>query len=101
MAAATMAHLYLEASRPGSERLASCSSGISTPTGQHDSALKTEYRELVHGDARRSRTPPARQHHRLDGYGVCRYEMWEVFDKTGDWGRLLAMFASTAEGAAK
>ena len=47
------------------------------------------------------------EHHRLDNtprlgrYGVRREEMWEVFDKTGDWGRLVAMFASTAEGAAK
>jgi hypothetical protein len=32
---------------------------------------------------------------------VRRDEMWEVFDKTGDWGKLLAMFASIVEGAVK
>jgi hypothetical protein len=41
------------------------------------------------------------EHHRLDRNGVRRDEMWEVFGKTGDWGKRLAMFASTAEGAVK
>jgi hypothetical protein len=51
------------------------------------------------GDLRRSLIQD--NNYRLDPYGVRGYEMWEVSDKTGDWGSLLAMFASTAEGVAK
>jgi hypothetical protein len=33
---------------------------------------------------------------RLDRYGARRDEMRTIFDKTGDWGRLLAAFAALA-----
>ena len=36
-------------------------------------------------------------HRRLDRYGERRDQMRAVFDKEGDWGRLLAMFARVAE----
>jgi uncharacterized protein YndB with AHSA1/START domain len=37
------------------------------------------------------------EHRRLDRYGARRDEMRAIFDTQGDWGRLLAMFASAAE----
>lgn len=37
-------------------------------------------------------------HRLLDRYGPRRDEMRTIFDTTGDWGRLLAMFARTVEG---
>lgn len=39
------------------------------------------------------------EHRRLDRYGARRDEMRAIFDKEGDWGRLLAMFARVAEEA--
>ena len=88
--------LYQVACWLGSERPVSCSSGTSAPTGSttRRRRLKIEIPFL----------PGARvelEHHRLGRYGVRRDEMWEVFDKTGDWGKLLAMFASIVEGAVK
>jgi hypothetical protein len=36
------------------------------------------------------------EHRRLDRYGARRDEMRTIFDKTGDWGRLLQTFAQAA-----
>src|SRR5436190_15684269 len=36
---------------------------------------------------------------RLDRYGERRAEMRDIFDKTGDWGQLLASFAQLAESS--
>jgi uncharacterized protein YndB with AHSA1/START domain len=36
------------------------------------------------------------EHRRLDRYGARRDEMRTIFDKTGDWGRMLALFAQVA-----
>ena len=41
------------------------------------------------------------EHRRLDRYGDRRDEMRTIFDKTGDWGQLLASFAQKAETSAK
>ena len=38
------------------------------------------------------------EHRRLDRYGARREEMRAIFDKEGDWGRLLTMFARVVEG---
>ena len=67
---------------------------------QYDAELKTEIeiRFIPEGEGA---TRVELEHRRLDRYGSRRDEMREIFDKTGDWGRLLAMFASTAEGAAR
>jgi hypothetical protein len=40
------------------------------------------------------------EHRRLDRFGDRRDEMRTIFDKTGDWGQLLASFARTVESAA-
>lgn len=37
------------------------------------------------------------EHRRLDRFGDRRDQMREIFDKTGDWGKLLASFAQAAE----
>jgi uncharacterized protein YndB with AHSA1/START domain len=65
---------------------------------QYDPALKTEIeiRFIPEGEGV---TRVELEHRRLDRYGARRDEMRQIFDKTGDWGRLLAMFARTAEGA--
>jgi hypothetical protein len=39
------------------------------------------------------------EHRRLDRFGARREEMRNVFDKTGDWGQLLAAFAQRAESS--
>jgi hypothetical protein len=39
------------------------------------------------------------EHRRLDRYGAHRDKMRAIFDKEGDWGSLLAMFARIAEEA--
>jgi hypothetical protein len=36
------------------------------------------------------------EHRKLDRYGARRDEMRRIFDTEGDWGRLLAAFASAA-----
>ena len=41
------------------------------------------------------------EHRRLDRFGDRREEMRTIFDKTGDWGQLLASFAQTAEASAR
>jgi hypothetical protein len=37
------------------------------------------------------------EHRRLDRFGDRRAEMRDIFDKSGDWGQLLALFALQAE----
>jgi uncharacterized protein YndB with AHSA1/START domain len=66
---------------------------------QYDPALKTELEIrfiAVGGGATRVEL----EHRKLDRYGARREEMREIFDKSGDWGQLLALFARLAEGAA-
>lgn len=38
------------------------------------------------------------EHRKLDRYGVRRDEMRRIFETEGDWGRLLAMFATRVAG---
>ena len=64
---------------------------------QYDPALKTELEIRFIAEGKRS-TRVELEHRKLDRYGVRRDEMREIFDKTGDWGRLLALFARVAEG---
>jgi uncharacterized protein YndB with AHSA1/START domain len=66
-----------------------------TADWQYDPALQTEIevRFIPDGDRR---TRVEFEHRRLDRYGDRRDEMRTIFDKTGDWGRLLAAFAQTA-----
>ncbi len=40
------------------------------------------------------------EHRRLDRFGDRRDQMRTIFDKTGDWGKLLASFAQAAESLA-
>ena len=50
--------------------------------------------EVLFTIARRELTDTRRfEHRRLDRYGDSRDEMRTIFDKTGDWGQLLASFA--------
>ena len=42
------------------------------------------------------RTRVELEHRHLDRYGARRDEMRDIFDKTGDWGRLLESFARAA-----
>jgi uncharacterized protein YndB with AHSA1/START domain len=62
---------------------------------QYDPKLGTELeiRFIVEGE---NRTRVELEHRRLDRYGARRDEMREIFDKSGDWGRLLAGFAEIA-----
>ncbi|WP_394839438.1 SRPBCC family protein [Pendulispora rubella] len=64
---------------------------------QYDPTLKTEIevRFIAEGD---DRTRIELEHRHLDRYGARRDEMHTVFDKSGDWGRILALFAHVAEG---
>jgi uncharacterized protein YndB with AHSA1/START domain len=66
-----------------------------TADWQYDPDLKTEIevRFIVEGD---DATRVELGHRRLDRYGARRDEMREVFDKGGDWGRILGMFADVA-----
>jgi hypothetical protein len=71
-----------------------------TADWQYDPELQAEIevRFVAEGDAG---TRVELEHRRLDRYGDRRDEMRTVFDKTGDWGRLLAAFAQTAMISAK
>lgn len=64
---------------------------------QPDPNLKTEIevRFIAEG---KDTTRVELEHRRLDRYGARRDEMRAIFDKEGDWGRLLTMFARVAEG---
>ena len=65
---------------------------------QYDPELGTELEIhfIIEGE---DRTRVELEHRRLDRYGARRDEMRTVFDKSGDWGRLLARFAEVAAGA--
>lgn len=67
---------------------------------QYDPALKTEL-EVRFSPEGENATRVELEHRRLDRYGARRDEMRNIFDTTGDWGRLLQAFAQTAaaEGA--
>ena len=67
---------------------------------QYDPALQTEIevRFIADGEAH---TRVEFEHRRLDRYGARRDEMRTIFDKTGDWGQLLAAFAQTAATSAR
>ena len=70
-----------------------------TADWHYDANLKTEIevRFIAEGA---SATRVELEHRRLDRYGARRDEMREIFDKTGDWGRLLEAFATrAAEGS--
>jgi uncharacterized protein YndB with AHSA1/START domain len=72
-----------------------------TADWQYDPDLKTEIevRFIAEGE---SATRVELEHRKLDRYGARRDEMRRIFDTEGDWGRLLAMFATrAAEGAAE
>jgi hypothetical protein len=66
---------------------------------QYDPALKTELEIHFIAAGQRS-TRVELEHRKLDRYDARRKEMREIFDKSGDWGQLLALFARLAEGAA-
>jgi hypothetical protein len=65
---------------------------------QYDPELGTEIEiKFIVESAQRTRVEL--EHRRLDRYGARREEMRAIFDKGGDWGRVLAMFAEVAEHA--
>jgi uncharacterized protein YndB with AHSA1/START domain len=67
---------------------------------QYDPNLGTEIEiNFIVEDERRTRVEL--EHRRLDRYGTQRDEMRAIFDKSGDWGRLLATFAELAERGAE
>jgi uncharacterized protein YndB with AHSA1/START domain len=70
-----------------------------TADWQYDPALKTEI-EIRFIAASETVTRVELEHRKLDRYGARRDEMREVFDKSGDWGKILALFARLAEGEA-
>jgi uncharacterized protein YndB with AHSA1/START domain len=61
----------------------------------YDSKLNTEL-EIRFIPEHANRTRVELEHRRLDRYGARRDEMRTIFDKTGDWGKLLAAFAALA-----
>lgn len=63
---------------------------------QYDPKLKTEIEVLFIAEGNGS-TRVELEHRRLDRFGDRRAEMRNIFDKTGDWGQLLAAFAQKAE----
>jgi uncharacterized protein YndB with AHSA1/START domain len=62
---------------------------------QYDPRLGTEL-EIRFIVESQNRTRVELEHRRLDRYGARRDEMRAIFDKSGDWGRLLAGFAKVA-----
>jgi uncharacterized protein YndB with AHSA1/START domain len=63
---------------------------------QYDPALKTELEVLFIPEGTGA-TRVELTHSRLDRYGDRREEMRRIFDTSGDWGRLLGMFARVLE----
>jgi uncharacterized protein YndB with AHSA1/START domain len=63
-----------------------------------DPTLKTEI-EIRFIAESKARTRVELEHRHLDRYGARRDEMRRVFDKEGDWGRLLGMFGAAAASA--
>jgi uncharacterized protein YndB with AHSA1/START domain len=66
-----------------------------TADWQYDPALKTEIEIRFIPDGK-DRTRVELEHRRLDRYGARREEMRTIFDSSGDWGKLLEMFADQA-----
>jgi uncharacterized protein YndB with AHSA1/START domain len=66
---------------------------------QFDPALKTEL-EVCFIPEGTGATRVELTHSRLDRYGDRREEMRRIFDTSGDWGRLLGMFARVLEAQA-
>jgi hypothetical protein len=66
-----------------------------TADWQYDPALQTEIEVRFIPDGKNG-TRVELEHRRLDRYGARRDEMRTIFDKTGDWGRLLQTFAQAA-----
>ena len=64
---------------------------------QYAPALKTEV-ELRFTAEASDRTRVELEHRRLDRYGARRDEMRRIFDKDGDWGKFLELFARAAAG---
>lgn len=63
----------------------------------YDPALKTEVEiRFVAVGPRLTRVEL--EHRKLDRFGDRRDQMREIFDKSGDWGQMLALFAKLAEG---
>ena len=60
-----------------------------------DPTVKTEVEVRFIAEGKDS-TRVELEHRHLDQYGERRDEMREIFDKGGDWGRLLALFARAA-----
>lgn len=64
----------------------------------HDARLgrhrSPEFREFV--PEGKAGTRVELEHRHLDRYGARRDEMRRIFDSSGDWGRLLGMFAQLA-----
>jgi uncharacterized protein YndB with AHSA1/START domain len=70
-----------------------------TANWTYDPELNTEIEIRFIAESPR-RTRVELEHRKLDRFGARRDEMREIFDKGGDWGRLLARFAERAlEGA--
>jgi uncharacterized protein YndB with AHSA1/START domain len=66
-----------------------------TADWQYDASLKTEIEIRFIPDSA-GRTRVELEHRRLDRYGERREEMRRIFDKEGDWGRLLQAFGEVA-----
>jgi uncharacterized protein YndB with AHSA1/START domain len=64
---------------------------------QPDPNLKTEI-EIRFVPEGKDGTRVELEHRHLDRYGARRDEMRQIFDTSGDWGRLLQMFAKVAAG---
>jgi len=71
-----------------------------TADWQYDPNLKTEIEVRFIAEGANG-TRVEFEHRRLDRYGARRDEMREIFDKTGDWGRLLEAFAACAAAASE
>ena len=71
-----------------------------TADWQYDPNLKTEIEVRFIAEGANG-TRVEFEHRRLDRYGARRDEMREIFDKTGDWGRLLEAFTARAAAASK
>jgi uncharacterized protein YndB with AHSA1/START domain len=67
---------------------------------QYDPALQTEI-EVRFIPEKDGSTRVELEHRHLDRYGDRRDEMRTVYDKSGNWGQLLALFAQTAETLAE
>jgi uncharacterized protein YndB with AHSA1/START domain len=67
---------------------------------QYDPELETEI-EVCFIPEQDGSTRVELEHRHLDRYGDRRDQMRAIFDKSGDWGQLLALFAQTAETSVK